>query len=64
MPSGSSSTPPPASECGWGNYRHVLMDEEANAGFTANGHTRVETTPEAEAEWREHVKDMYSMLLK
>jgi cation diffusion facilitator CzcD-associated flavoprotein CzcO len=29
----------------------------------AQGHTRVETTPEAEAEWSEHVKDMYAMLL-
>jgi cation diffusion facilitator CzcD-associated flavoprotein CzcO len=29
----------------------------------AGGITRIETTPEAETEWTEHVKDMYSMLL-
>lgn len=29
----------------------------------ANGHTRVEPTPEAEAEWTEHIKDLYQRQL-
>ena len=29
----------------------------------ANGHERFDATPEAEAEWTEHVKQMYSAML-
>jgi cation diffusion facilitator CzcD-associated flavoprotein CzcO len=50
------------------NYpRGIEMNVDWQTGLVehmrAHGYTRVEPTPEAEAAWTQHVKDMYAMLL-